>query len=189
MDKPEDRYLCLIWFVILLSGCKTENTGEDCYVDFTVAMSAEQSQSVLDQAMIAAGVPYLWGGQDMKGFDCSGLMLWAADRAGITSYWQDASGRAVTDVSADTLFRYNSTPVACSDLRFGDVIFFDADADGVIEHSSFFVSAGSTVEAGPVVFDAYSVSGQVEQRIVSDFWLKSPYFARLHKTYVECVAN
>lgn len=63
-------------------------------------------------AKSAIGTPYSWGGTGGRGFDCSGLMLWSFKKAGVSL---PRTSRAQSTVGK---------PVAKSDLRPGDLVFF-----------------------------------------------------------------
>lgn len=62
------------------------------------------------------GVPYLFGGDTPAGFDCSGLMFWAAQRCGV-------------DITRTSQTQFATlTPV--TDPQPGDLVFFDIPEDG-----------------------------------------------------------
>jgi len=58
------------------------------------------------------GVPYVWGGAGPSGFDCSGLTMYCYAQIGIHMY------------HGATVQQQQSTPVALSDMRPGDLVFF-----------------------------------------------------------------
>jgi len=89
---------------------------------------------VVQAALTQVGAPYVWGGAAPGGFDCSGLVMWAFQQAGIAL---PHSSQALAQ---------GGQPVALSDLQPGDVLTFYSDAshtgiyigDGMMIHSSTF---------------------------------------------------
>ena len=81
-------------------------------------------------ALSEVGVPYVWGGESPRGFDCSGLVRYAYLRVGISlphsSYALAAVGR----------------PVARSRLAPGDLLLFDG-----LGHVGLYVGDGRMVHA------------------------------------------
>ncbi|MBI1262079.1 MAG: peptidase P60 [Rhizobiales bacterium] len=63
------------------------------------------------------GVPYLWGGRDTMGMDCSGLVQLALERAGITSLRD-------TDMQEATLGEALPEPLDFTTLKRGDLVFW-----------------------------------------------------------------
>ncbi|OBI31107.1 endopeptidase [Mycobacterium sp. E1386] len=105
--------------------------------------------TVVQAALTQVGSPYVWGGAAPGGFDCSGLVMWAFQQAGISlphSSQAQAQG---------------GQPVSLSDLQPGDVVTFYNDAshsglyvgDGMVIHSSTYGQPVRVVPmnaAGPV---------------------------------------
>ena len=62
------------------------------------------------------GRPYIWGGQSSgKGFDCSGLVIWALNEAGIK----------VTDMTALNLYRhFEEKEIRISTCLPGSLFFY-----------------------------------------------------------------
>ncbi|QTA38085.1 amidase domain-containing protein [Thermosipho ferrireducens] len=55
------------------------------------------------------------------------------------------------DVSADVLFKYNTKETTFQELEPGDLIFYDLENDGVIDHVALFVKKD---EQGVWIWDA-----------------------------------
>ena len=103
----------------------------------------------MQAALTQVGSSYVWGGAAPGGFDCSGLVMWAFQQAGISlphSSQAQAQG---------------GQPVALSDLQPGDVLTFYSDAshsgiyvgDGMVIHSSTYgvpVRVVPMNSAGPI---------------------------------------
>lgn len=76
---------------------------------------AVSGQDIVNYLLQFKGTPYVWGGSDPSGFDCSGLMQYGFKHFGIdlnrTTYDQIGQGQAV----------------GMKGLRPGDLVFFDTD--------------------------------------------------------------
>jgi cell wall-associated NlpC family hydrolase len=89
---------------------------------------------VVQAALTQVGSAYTWGGAAPGGFDCSGLVMWAFQQAGVAL---PHSSQALA---------HGGQPVALSDLQPGDVLTFYSDAshagiyigDGLMVHSSTY---------------------------------------------------
>ena len=79
------------------------------------------------------GVPYVWGGAGPSGFDCSGLTMYCYAQIGIQM------SHGATDQQRQ------STPVALSDLRPGDLVFFGNASYS--HHVAIYAGGGSVIEA------------------------------------------
>jgi peptidoglycan DL-endopeptidase CwlO len=101
---------------------------------FGGAPGSGQGAIAVQAALTQVGAPYSWGGAAPGGFDCSGLVMWAFQQAGIAL---PHSSQALA---------HGGQPVSLSDLQPGDVLTFYSDAshaglyigDGLMVHSSTF---------------------------------------------------
>ena len=90
--------------------------------------------SVLDIATQFYGVPYVWGGNSPAGFDCSGFVQYVFSQAGVN-----------LPRMCDGQF-YTGTPVEKSDLRPGDVVFFETYEPGP-SHVGIYIGGGEFIHA------------------------------------------
>jgi peptidoglycan DL-endopeptidase CwlO len=108
--------------------------------------------TVVQAALTQVGSSYVWGGAAPGGFDCSGLVMWAFQQAGISL---PHSSQALA---------HGGQAVALSDLQPGDVLTYYSDAshtgiyigDGMVIHSSTYgvpVRVVPMNAAGPI-YDA-----------------------------------
>lgn len=83
------------------------------------------------------GVPYVWGGESTKGFDCSGLLQYVWAKQGVqiprTTYDQFKQG----------------TPVPVNQLQAGDAVFFKGSdsKNGLPGHVGIYLGGGKFIEA------------------------------------------
>ncbi|BBZ40097.1 peptidoglycan hydrolase RipC [Mycobacterium conspicuum] len=87
--------------------------------------------TVVQAALTQVGSSYVWGGASPGAFDCSGLVMWAFQQAGISL---PHSSQAQAE---------GGQPVALSDLQPGDVLTFYSDAS----HSGIYVGDGMVIHS------------------------------------------
>ncbi|MGH3414883.1 MAG: C40 family peptidase [Actinocrinis sp.] len=81
------------------------------------------------------GIPYLYGGESLAGFDCSGLVQFVYDKVGVqlprTSQQQASAGSAV----------------ASNALQPGDLILYNEPGEGANSHVAIYAGNGETIVA------------------------------------------
>ncbi|HEV8249327.1 MAG TPA: C40 family peptidase, partial [Gaiellaceae bacterium] len=106
---------------------------------------------VVGVAMRYLGVPYVWGGASPRGFDCSGLVMYAFAQIGVSlphsSYAQYGMG----------------APVSMSQLQPGDLVFFAGAS-----HVGIYIGGGQFIHA-PHTGDVVKISS------LGDSWYASTY--------------
>ncbi|HET7428051.1 MAG TPA: NlpC/P60 family protein [Gaiellales bacterium] len=92
--------------------------------------AASLGERAVALARAELGVPYVWGGESPSGFDCSGLVQYVYARLGV----------ALPRVAAD---QYRAgRHVSRSDLRAGDLVFFDH-----LGHVGIYMGGGRFIHA------------------------------------------
>lgn len=95
-----------------------------------VVTTRSDNAAAVTVALHQLGVPYVWGGADPSGFDCSGLPAYAYARVGkAVPHYTKAIWAAFPHVPADR-------------LEPGDLVFFNGG-----EHMGMYVGAGLFVHA------------------------------------------
>ena len=90
--------------------------------------------AVVSEANKYLGTPYVWGGSSPSGFDCSGLVYYALNEAGISVPRTTAQG-----------YKDMATPVNEATAQPGDLIFFGTL--GVVDHVGIYMGNGQMVNA------------------------------------------
>ena len=92
------------------------------------------ARKVISTAMQYIGVPYVFGGTSPYGFDCSGYVQYVFAKCGIS-----------LPRTADVQFEVG-TPVATTDLRPGDAVFFETYTYGA-SHVGIYIGDGNFIHA------------------------------------------
>jgi cell wall-associated NlpC family hydrolase len=120
------------------------------------------TERIIQEAESYLGTPYAWGGMSRKGVDCSGLIVLAFQSA----------NQKIARVSGDQA--KGGKPVARSDLKRGDLLFFSSRQAGVIGHTALVVE----VKNGSVKFIHAANSGVRYDYLESAHWSKLYICAR-----------
>ncbi len=133
------------------------------YRDVTIGALGPSLNRAIRFGLRYVGYPYVWAGewgtaspvgyccgpQPVGGFDCSGLMWWVLRRAGggfdntaIRGYrgWA-LPERSSRDMASGGVLR------TYREARPGDLLFFDGDRDGVVDHVSLYLGRDWALDA------------------------------------------
>jgi hypothetical protein len=132
-----------------LAGVPTFLVGED------VPLPDVPTNTLGGQAVALAyqflGVPYVWGGANPSGFDCSGLTMYVYRQLGIK-------------LGHYTGFQYyEGRRVPREQLEPGDLVFFHASSAGVPQHEGMYIGNGAFIHA-PHTGDVVRVSSLYDTR-------------------------
>ena len=113
------------------SALKSAENAEKEEVEEVVPLG----ERIVSVAKTCLGVPYVWGGESMSGFDCSGLVHYVLRTLGFSPY------RTSSD-------QYRmGTYVSKSELQPGDIVFFAGTYKSGISHVGIYVGNGKFIHA------------------------------------------
>jgi murein DD-endopeptidase len=139
----------LVPLLLVLTACGSAPRVSDRHPEAVTRVGA----SLVHEAARYVGVPYVYGGTSPRGFDCSGLVFYAHERAGLhiprTAAAQHRAARAIELRS----------------LAPGDLIFFRIKGRA-IDHVGMYVGNGRFVHAPRT------------GRVVSYAYLDDPYYRK-----------
>jgi cell wall-associated NlpC family hydrolase len=100
-------------------------------------LTTAQLTTFLNAALSRRGLPYVWGGDGPRVFDCSGLVQWSMRQAGIV----------MPRVAADQALTGPRVPL--SRLAAGDLLFYHTDpsAPNTISHVAIYLGHGLMEQA------------------------------------------
>lgn len=134
------------------------------YATIELPNLSERMQQVVAWGVLYVGHPYIWGGdwaqptpsgyccgwQPRGGFDCSGMTWWLMKKA--SAGWDNSppreyegwnlperSSAAMASVGARIPWR---------DIRPGDLLFYDGDDDGTVDHVDTYIGNGWAIDSG-----------------------------------------
>jgi cell wall-associated NlpC family hydrolase len=154
------------------------------YADMTLPNLGPIKRRIVEWGLKYVGYPYVWGGewgfhsaepaalggQPIPGFDCSGLTWWAL-RADDGGAWNVAPPRPYKGWSLPQRASYDMATVgnvSFKGLAPGDLMFYDGDGNGVVDHVDTFLGNGWAL-------DSSSSVGGVTIMWVGDGWYRDHF--------------
>ncbi len=134
------------------------------YADMRLPNLGAKMLRVVTFGVRYVGTPYVWGGewaepgppgyccgyQPIGGFDCSGLTWWLLKRAG--AGWDNTPPR---EYRGWDLPQRSSAQMAAvggrvgwDELKPGDLMFYDGDGDGTVDHVNTYIGGGWALDSG-----------------------------------------
>jgi cell wall-associated NlpC family hydrolase len=136
----------------------------DQYTDVALPKMGPARRSIVDWGVRYVGFPYIWAGewgfdtpepaafgsQPGPGFDCSGLSWWALRRD--EGPWEISpprphEGWPLPQRTSAEMSRMTSTRLRYADLKPGDLMFYDGDGDGTVDHVDVYVGSGLALDS------------------------------------------
>ncbi len=137
----------------------------DQYAEVELPRMGDARRAIVSWGVRFAGFPYVWGGewglkekapsalggQSIPGFDCSGFAWWLM-RRNDGSAWQVAPPRPYRGWSLPERSSASMAGATRNRLRFqeldpGDLMFYDGDRDGVVDHVDVYVGNGWALDS------------------------------------------
>jgi len=133
------------------------------YTDIELPNLGAKKQAIVRWGIDYVGYPYVWGGdwytrtgsgyccgsQPVGGFDCSGLAWWVMKAADKT--WDNTPPRPYAGWSlpqrTSTDMAGNGTRVKWGGLKAGDLMFYDGDRDGRVDHVDTYIGNGWSIDS------------------------------------------
>jgi hypothetical protein len=134
------------------------------YATIELPNLGERMLQVVSWGTRFVGTPYIWGGewgqatpadyccgwQPQGGFDCSGFTWWLMKRA--EAGWdnsppRDYKGWDLPERSS-ALMASTGGRIRWDELRAGDLLFYDGDGDGTVDHVDTYIGNGWALDSG-----------------------------------------
>ena len=147
------KYIVIVPLLFLFSGCvftppsstvdeqveiyeETESSPEKIDLSTQDLLVDSDSEKVLSLAFAQVGTPYVYGGVDYTGFDCSGFVGYV---------YRNAINKNLPRTSRN-MSNY-TFHLDRNQLRPGDIVFFDTSLKGHINHCGIYMGNGRFIHA------------------------------------------
>jgi len=114
---------------------------------------SEIERQLYEEALVWKGTPYVRGGNDANGIDCSGFVLRVYEKLFGIRLPRDTSQQALIGV-----------PISKSQIRAGDLVFFSRYSK--LNHVGIYLKNGEFVHAS-------TSSGVIISRLEDEYWRKT----------------
>jgi cell wall-associated NlpC family hydrolase len=161
---PRSQVAYSIWRATTLPSYVVPNLlGQ--YQDVRLPHLGPRVRRIVRWGIRYAGYPYVWGGewgfetsepsalggQPRSGFDCSGLTWWLL-RADDGGSWNISpprpyGGWSLPQRTSADMASMTKKRIAYTDLEPGDIMFYDGDGDGVVDHVDTFIGNGYALDS------------------------------------------
>jgi murein DD-endopeptidase len=131
------NYRVILAALLLLGACATnvvQRAPEPAATQPPVVLNAAVASHAADNALAMLGKPYRHSGSTPAGFDCSGLVQYSYSKAGVNL------------PRATQAQRREGQPVSVTELRRGDLVFFDQEGKKS-SHVGIYLGQGRFVHA------------------------------------------
>lgn len=133
------------------------------YAEVELPRMSDARRKIVAWGVKYAGYPYVWGGewglrspnplggQTIPGFDCSGFVWWLAKKNDGFS-WKVAPPRpyrgwGLPERTSATMAGATSKRLRYEDLKPGDLMFYDGDRNGTVDHVDLYVGNGWALDS------------------------------------------
>lgn len=124
---------------------ETEKSPELADKSIQDLLIGEDVEKLLSLALAQTGIPYVYGGSDFYGFDCSGFVNY------VYKYGVGINLPRTSKAQSDYTMKLKR-----NELAPGDIVFFDTSLNGSINHCGIYMGNGRFVHASSG--KAYSVT-------------------------------
>jgi cell wall-associated NlpC family hydrolase len=127
------------------AGEPTQNVSEDLSCASSSTDSSASVESAIEFAKSRIGTPYVYGGDEPGGFDCSGLMQWAFGKAGIAL---PRDSRSQWKYTGDAAKGISTSHVTKDQLQRGDLVFWSSNGTPAgIYHVGMYLGGNKMINA------------------------------------------